>query len=233
MDGFSGLPDYGDRKNRCATCGFFALRVPGTSQTVEADGTAREGTISWPHARPECFVGATNLYREVAGDRDRVALRQTPVAQLHAEIKAVVEKERDGEHWLPWRPHFAPAWHVERRDMLQLEQSRRDHDLRLKQMEVDARRSSEQIQRDSLEIGKTTQATMEGLREIAARAEASDKKTDDFMRNWTKTAALVGTIALLGFALQYMFPALGPWAGENLTRGITAAWDWLVSVGSR
>ena len=126
MEDFAGLPDYGDRKNRCATCGFFALRAPGTNNITEADAEAREGRLPWDRARPYCAVLAANLYREVAGDRNKSQMYDLPPAQRTDQIKAVLEKERDGEHWMPWRPHFPATWHLERRDMQQLEQSRRE-----------------------------------------------------------------------------------------------------------
>lgn len=206
---YAGMPEYGDRKNRCATCGFLALRAPGTNKIEEADAVAREGHIGWQYNRPDCAVMATNLYREVAGSRSKEEMRQLPQAQLWAEIKDVLEKERDGAHWFPWRPHFPAQWHLERRDMLQLEQSRREHELRLREMEAESRKSAEKIQADSLDIAR-------------ALKEASER-TERFTTRWTYAAFIVGALALFFVALTFLFPENGKDVGRMVM-------DWLIEL---
>ena len=78
-------------------------------------------------------------------------------------------------------------------------------------METASRRSAEQIQRDSLEIAKATKATMDGLRDIAA-------KTDTFTTTWTRWAVRIAVLALALVVAQYLFPDLGPHVGQWIDR---------------
>ena len=74
--------------------------------------------------------------------------------------------------------------------------------VRLADMEREARRSSEKIQADSLEIGKT-------LASVAT-------STDRFQRRWARAAVGLAVAALIVVAGAWIFPDLGRHIGQWL-----------------
>jgi hypothetical protein len=72
--------------------------------------------------------------------------------------------------------------HLERLQMIQLEEERKAHDLRLAAMERDSRQSAEKIQADSLEIAKAVKG---------------------FTTKWTYAAFAVAIAILIFTALTY------------------------------
>lgn len=232
-----GTQEYtDDQRGRCLTCGFFGRVEMALGTWEEAPPNVRRqwwpigGKLPSGHLKyfnPGCIVGAFDLEAEEraiairyveAGKAAKEAGEPGPSLNPDAMVgPEIIAKDRECPKWFPYQPGMSPTEHVQRFHMLQLEEQRRAHEIHLAEIEASARRASEQIQTDSLEIAKATKATMDGLAEIAGRAEASDDKTDKFMRNWTRAAVAVGLIALVGFLIQYLFPGLGPEIGEWLT----------------
>lgn len=107
--------------------------------------------------------------------------------------------------------------------MLQLEAQRQAHELRVAEIEAAARKSSEKIQADSLEIAKATQATMAGLRDVAEQTKAihetsreDSTRVDQFMKRWTAVAVLVGVVGLIVVVFTYFFPDFGREVTDNI-----------------
>jgi hypothetical protein len=84
--------------------------------------------------------------------------------------------------WTPWTPGFSPKDHAEALRVLQIEQERRDHDLRLAEL-------THRVQEDSLKIARATERTA--------------KLSHDFTRRWTLVFAV---FAILTFVMQAFYP---------------------------
>jgi hypothetical protein len=137
---------------------------------------------------------------------------EAPDGALQA-ARRVIEWPRECPEWLPWTEGDSPKEHRERRDVLRLEQDRRELQVRLADMERDSRESSEKIAADSLKIAEATQATMAGLKDIADR-------TDQFTTRWTRIAVIIGVAALVAVVMTYLFPDLGRHIGEWIDRSL-------------
>jgi hypothetical protein len=160
---------------------------------------------------PACIVGAADLEQEFrvayqAAVAEWKASGETYGGDLTSDQRVgaqVIERDRACLKWFPYQPGLGPREHVEAFRVIQIEEQRKAHDLQLAGIEVESRRVSEQIQRDSLEIAKATKATMDGLQGIAT-------KTDDFQTTWTRWAVAIAIGALVIVAAQYLSPGLGP-----------------------
>jgi hypothetical protein len=69
-----------------------------------------------------CFLAVADLPSEL--ESDSTGNRAT-------DAQGVLTFERACPEWFPFVPGFAPQWHADRRDMLRLEQERRDFERRL------------------------------------------------------------------------------------------------------
>jgi hypothetical protein len=117
-------------------------------------------------------------------------------------VRDAIVRDRRCARWFEYQPSRSPKEHLERFEMLQLEKDRADLQVRLADMEREARRSSEKIQADSLEIGKT-------LASVAT-------STDRFQRRWARAAVGLAVAALIVVAGAWIFPDLGRHIGQWL-----------------
>ena len=121
------------------------------------------------NTRPAYFQHAFDLRAEwdaeVAGGSDHEVASRT-----------IMYRDRDCECWYPYRPGHSPKEHLEESRMMQLEQERRDLQMRLAQM-------GEESSRDRLEIAKALRATTEA--------------TARFTTRWTYIAVGVAVVVLL------------------------------------
>jgi len=160
--------------------------------------------IPYQHA-PYCICQAHDLSAEYLGlPQTRMgAATGSPVAGHGPArtLEEILDGNRQCLRWFSYRPGFSPKEHLEVERMEELEQRRRDHELRLAAMEQEARRSAEQIQADSLEIAKQIKAATEANK---ATAEATGK----FTSRWTYVAVGIATLAVLLAGVGAFFTAM-------------------------
>lgn len=153
-----------DQHGRCATCGFCGVGrwysvgdpeppIGEVHPWSRQDGVAQVGNF---RSYIVCFVSAADLYGEV----EKVATElghpnpNMAVPEAATDRLIVLNFDRHCEEWYPYTPGLSPKEHLEQRLLIDLEHARREHDLRLSEMEREGRRSSEQIQADSLAIAR-------------------------------------------------------------------------------
>jgi hypothetical protein len=151
---------------------------------------------------PWCFVRAADLPREFDDEIEMPTLPVPPGALDHLALLMVTTKDRACAEWWPNRDPLTPADHLRDRGMMRLEEARASREERLAEMERQAAADSAKIQADSIEIARTNQATMDGLRGIAA-------KTDQFQSRWTKVAVGLALLTLAIVIVGYFLPHLG------------------------
>jgi hypothetical protein len=210
-----------NRRNRCATCGFLSLRVPHFGDTKPPVEVLRENRDSGElfnfhggSAQPRCFIDAADprLFDEIQSEA-----ASSSNEHYRQQAQLVINRERDGSAWFPWQPGFSPKEHLEKYQMLQLEQARRESDERLaasnaviaqslaRSMELTAQAaqanaaalaSSERIQKDSLDVAKESKDV--------------SKESHDYAVRWTRVfvlfAVLSFVIALLTLLAQVFYP---------------------------
>ena len=71
-----------------------------------------------------------------------------------ASILAVIRRDRNCPDWFPFQAGLTPREHLERMNAIELEQQRQALQVRLAEMELASRASSEKIEADSLEIAR-------------------------------------------------------------------------------
>lgn len=174
---------------RCSSCGFLANGID-TARTGfgEASPFEREngGGIL-----VRCLLFAANLGEEMD--------RQPKGWAMDERTKAVLSFDRQCPEWYQYKLGLTPEGHRQERDVLRLEQDRREHDRKLVEMQIG-------VQKDSLKIA-------EALVETARR-------TDRFTTRWTKAAFTLAAIGVALVALAYLFPDLGRHVGEAIVRAL-------------
>jgi hypothetical protein len=159
---FDGKP-FGE--GQCVACGFLSRRRlgPGSHRAEEATLDDRLGgnyffVADGSPAVPWCFVRAANLVAETQAFHDWTVEQQrntTPpippgsitnsrephvpghITHREADAKMVVSKQRKCLEWFPYREDQSPAEHRDERNMLRLEQERRDLARKLADMDRD------------------------------------------------------------------------------------------------
>jgi hypothetical protein len=75
-----------------------------------------------------------------------------------ASILAVIRRDRNCPDWFPFQAGLTPREHLERMNAIELEQQRQALQVRLAEMELASRASSEKIEADSLEIARAVKS---------------------------------------------------------------------------
>lgn len=177
-----------------------------TDEAVQADPAARAQGRTPPEANPDKLV-----------------------------TTEIIARDRQCPKWFAYQPGLSPRAHVERFHVLQLEAQRREHDLRLAQLEAESRRSSEQIQRDSLDIAKATREASDATRQASEAIRDTARQSGDFQERWTRYAMFLGALAVVLAGLSYFAPQLGESAGLMglgvLLMAVAVTAIWIASRG--
>jgi hypothetical protein len=223
MDSF-GTETYGDEdRGRCRTCGFFGrVEITGASWHEATPPYRRKW---WPlgergpdgnqmYLWPGCVVGAFDLQAEAFALQERVGAKYAAAKEagepqptddaIELVTTEIIDRDRQCAKWFPYQPGLGPREHVERFHVLQLEQQRQAHELRVAEIEAGARQSSEKIQADSLEIAKALHKATEA--------------TGRFTTKWTYIAVSFAVVGVVLVGLTYLFPELGRHIGEWIDR---------------
>ena len=173
-----GVPGADESRGRCVSCGFLATHGIHDATLHEVGLTGREtGRIGGSGLH--CFRQAAPLLQEI---RDATVEPNGRRIQTEEVIVSVLRRDRNCSKWCLYESGQSAEKHLERLQMIQLEEERKAHDLRLAAMERDSRQSAEKIQADSLEIAKAVKG---------------------FTTKWTYAAFAVAIAILIFTALTY------------------------------
>jgi hypothetical protein len=120
-------------RGKCVTCGFLANRVRPSGvagedfREISNDQRDTCEIITFASGRTEttffeltCFVAEVDLEKEI-----NLSLSPGEETTIQA-IYDVLHNERDCPAWFPYQPSFGPKWHLEQKQMRDLE-DRREH----------------------------------------------------------------------------------------------------------
>jgi hypothetical protein len=183
------LDRFGEGK--CITCGFLGKRDDRPSMAIcyeassfdrlTGDFTCYSGTVNTFATCIWCFVGEALFHQEMTKD----GVTDTNYDRVHELIK----KDRNCKSWYKWKEFRTPKEHYEELKMMQLEQSRKDFELRIekerKEFDLKLFDLSQAIQKDSNEVVK---------------------KTDSFNRRMTLFIIILALLEVTGTLLALFFP---------------------------
>ena len=192
-------------KGKCINCGFLGKRdcISSVSICYEATSVDRlEGQLTEYRMEPTQSGGMTN----------RALLRTLPwcfigkagfLVELEVEgardiqpdkVRDIIRKDRKCEFWYPWTEGKPPKEHLEKLEMMQLEQNRREFEQRMekerKEFDLKLFEISQKVQSDSAEIAK---------------------KAFSFNRLVTIFFIILAILTMLVALLQLAFPNGLPW----------------------
>jgi hypothetical protein len=181
------------QKGRCVSCGFLATygdRWHEVSNRERRSGRfiVQDGMQAW--SQVTCFRNAADLASEMESSN--------PSAP---NVIAVIGRDRNCPEWFPYTPDRSPKEHLEKLEMIQLEHERKEHDLELARLHLDAEKQSQAI---------------------AAALKATTEATARFTTRWTYVAVAVAVVALVFVAANYFLPDLGRQIGHALLPNLTA-----------
>ena len=188
-----GYPRYlPDQVGRCRWCGFLGYRQPTgpgmrwAVNEIPLDMREPSFTPQWGY----CFVWAYDLLAELeqawVARTAQGKLPEDPFEQSRMRtetMSSIVGSDRHCEQWWPYVPNLTPAEHRQERDMLRLEQDRREFQKQLTTMEMEIHRGSQKIQADSLDIAKAL--------------GAANRESGKFTTKWTYLNVLLVVVALV------------------------------------
>jgi hypothetical protein len=187
-------------KGRCRFCGFLSKHASSASgvpsprfyEVEHAERTSAESfrhhTVGYamrPDTEPMCFMGKINL----------MAILQN---EGSAKFSEAITADRKCDAWYPYMPGLSPKEHYEEYQMQRLEQDRREFELRLSDMGLEAQRNNAMIASD--------------LREIAKKSERSSKRIAVVVIVLAMAQVIVGLVAFYhkSYLDQLLEKLLGP-----------------------
>ncbi len=140
-------------RGRCISCGFLSREdQPGDLSEVTPD--ERRGVVflamlpgdDFGPFYPACYRRAHDLFAEALGN-DRLPLSNTArrVQTPTAGLATVIEADRQCDKWFAYEPGRSPEQHFDRLQTLDIEKERAAIQLRLGELERDARTSESAI----------------------------------------------------------------------------------------
>lgn len=204
-----------DQQGRCWTCGFASKHHP-VGLWREITATERKTGFYWVEDElgqvraysPQCIVWAFNLAKEHTA-------RAEQLGHPEEAAKAILHADRNCVEWFPYQSGLSPKDHLEHQHMLQLEEQRRELQVRLTDIERKAAADSAQIQRDSLEITRNLARSSEAAERIASDSH-------DYNRRWTRVFVVFAVLSFLVSVLALSYP-------QGIDWGLTLRtwWEWM------
>jgi len=189
MDQPSAPDDAAAAPVQCATCGFLEAGDVIHGNGRPATMREREDGSVGLHFR--CFRQAQPIHEELRAELSKPSSNGVPYQVAALEV---IRRDRWCDRWFKFEPGSSLKDHLDWLHMLQLDEARREHELRLAGMEAESRKSAEKIQADSLEIAKALKTTTEA--------------TGRFNTKWTRIAVAIAVAALLAAGTAAVFEAL-------------------------
>lgn len=134
------------------------------------------------------FLGVAQIAKEISAD-----YIGTDVQERYWAAIRVFTKDRKCPEWTKYRPGLSPKEHLQRNEMLQIEEQRKAHDLKLAELDQRSQESLRAIMEAQREIAEATRQVATDHRSLFAKS--------DRHATWYQRAFLI--LALIALVLAF------------------------------
>jgi len=204
----------------CQSCGYLRAFNPGRAVYYEVNANGRANGNLASHHFLQCWRELADLRGEAEERRIELVGQEafTPAvpndSPIYAAHRALLERHRDCGGWYEWKPNLSPKDHYEEQRMLEVEEIRRAHDLKIADLQAESDRRTQQLmeaQHDMLQvqagIAVSTQLVAEATQRDYRRSDAQNSRHN----RWFLALAAMGIILALA---TLVFPNGAPWIGD-------------------